>query len=323
MADNLPTFIPDEESVKRRRVMKIIVAVVIVHFLSLSIPLLWDLISNWLKPKEQVITLNIDGLLGDKDSGGGANPLARNQDGTPPPPILGEPPPPSPKQPKKPEPPTPEPPSPEPPTPTPPTPNPPRPTPPQPTLRPAVKPKPRPKALSATEITVSKKTIKRSKKTKNTAASTPHLNTAALDKALHQAMQVGQPGGVKEGGVADGITGGKKNGNLYGGQKGPPGPLGNGIGPITVTYGSKLGAYIRPRWDQPSKYDLNNRSPQVTIFLQIAPNGFVMSSGIVTPSGVPAMDRSVQKMLANLKTVPTPPPGLDTNHFELILAIED
>jgi len=326
MAVKYTNYSRETETAKRQRIKKIIVAVVLAHIISMAIPLIWDLINEWMKPKEEIITLNIDGMLGDKNSGGGGNPSGLDQPGTPPPPPKGEPAPKTPKQ-SKPEQPTPEPPQPEQPKQEKkPTPEKPEQTPiPTPTTKPV---KPKPKTLTAEEIKVDKKVVK--KVTKKTTAPTPPAPTSnnrvsrdALSKAVSDASHsAGERNGVLNG-VSGGQIGGMIGGSITSRKPGPPGPVGPSIGEITVTYGSKLGAYIRPRWDQPSKYDLNNRKPQVTIFLQIAPNGVVMSSGIVTPSGIPAMDRSVQKMLDNLRQVPPPPAGLDTNHFQLILAIED
>ncbi len=94
-----------------------------------------------------------------------------------------------------------------------------------------------------------------------------------------------------------------------------------GIESAVVSYAQSVGAFLRPRWDQPSRTEVGGRQPEVTIRLRVSSSGIVISAKILQRSGVAAMDRSVQKLLNSLRQVPTPPRGID--HIDLIMALED
>lgn len=304
----------DEESRKRRRVLKIFLAVVLAHVIVLGVPALWSWLKDWFKPKQPATIMVSIAELG-ADSGGGGTPQPPEQPDQTPPEI------------QKPEPTPPTPPEPTPPTPTvktepvptppelvPPKPKPkqkpkPKPVPPKPKPVPP-KPKPvppKPKYLSPEDIAKATKVVRKKSVTPHPQQDFKPLSPAELAQAI----------GENRTGVRNGNPGSHSNG----GRQGPPGPPGPSIGQLRATYGSQLGAYLKPRWNQPSKYELSNQKPEVTIRLNISPDGRVTYAQIIQASNIGAMDRSVQKLLNSLHTVPPPPPEITT--IDVILVVED
>lgn len=90
----------------------------------------------------------------------------------------------------------------------------------------------------------------------------------------------------------------------------------------TAAYSDTIGEYIKPLWDQPDKFSLSGRKPEVAIELSIASNGRVISSRILKKSGVTAMDVSVAKLLNSLKQVP-PPPDRRAKTLRMLLVVEN
>jgi TonB family protein len=79
-----------------------------------------------------------------------------------------------------------------------------------------------------------------------------------------------------------------------------------GSGKITTAYSDTVGAYLEPIWEQPDKISLGGRTPEVTIRLKIAANGRVIGRQIIRRSRIATMNRSIEKLLKNLKYVPAP-----------------
>ena len=78
---------------------------------------------------------------------------------------------------------------------------------------------------------------------------------------------------------------------------------------IAQSYENSVGAYLYQLWDTPDKSILGNKRPEVKIQLNIAANGQLLNARILKPSGVAAMDKSVQKLLQKLKYLPVPSNG--------------
>jgi len=74
-------------------------------------------------------------------------------------------------------------------------------------------------------------------------------------------------------------------------------------------YENSVGAYLYQLWDTPDKSVLGNKRPEVKIKLDIAANGKLVYAKILKPSGVTAMDKSVQELLRKVKYLPVPKNG--------------
>ena len=72
----------------------------------------------------------------------------------------------------------------------------------------------------------------------------------------------------------------------------------------TNRYLALISAVLHRRWQQPSRAETGRGNPRVGVRLTVARNGHLVSSTITAPSGVAAMDRSVQSVLDNLRTLP-------------------
>ncbi len=84
------------------------------------------------------------------------------------------------------------------------------------------------------------------------------------------------------------------------------------------SYENSVGAYLYQLWDTPDKSVLGNKRPEVKIKLNIAANGQLTYAKILNPSGVTAMDKSVQELLRKVKYLPVPNGGAR----EVILILE-
>ena len=84
------------------------------------------------------------------------------------------------------------------------------------------------------------------------------------------------------------------------------------------SYENSVGAYLYQLWDTPDKSVLGNKRPEVKIKLNIAANGQLLYAKILKPSGVTAMDKSVQELLKKVKYLPVPSGGSK----EVILILE-
>ncbi len=281
---------PEQAEKKRRHKIALIVA--ICHVVLIGGPLLWYLVSQWLKT-EPPKTIQVKLVAPSSSSSGSQSSFEPTNTkfepvNIPDPPSRVTPPKPNkkkviekPKSIEK----------------------------PNPTQKPKPKPEPPKKPyLSATDIEISKTIVKRNRqetkpkivKTTNKVvvsnrppAKTQEQLEAELRAALSQQSNANTAVGTPQ----------------------------DGIESMKVSYAQRVGAYLRPRWDQPSRYDVGGRHPEVTIRLRVSAYGVVTSSEILRASGVSAMDRSVQKLLYSLRRVPAPPSGVD--HIDLIMALED
>ena len=85
------------------------------------------------------------------------------------------------------------------------------------------------------------------------------------------------------------------------------------------SYENSVGAYLYQLWDTPDKSVLGNKRPEVKIKLNIAANGQLLYAKILKPSGVTAMDKSVQELLKKVKYLPVPTGG--SKEVTLILEV--
>ena len=250
---------------------KIIISVLLAHFLLIVLPYLTSLIARWLKPprpKGMVVKL-LDGLPGNPGKPAPSNPT--------PAPI-------------------PEPPAPQ-PTPVP-----------QPVIRPeptiksiSIKPPPKEPKININKIR--KITIKRPKPkpepqlTPLTPQQLSKINEAKNNDIYKpQGKEADQTGTITD----PGNRGGAADNN---------------------SYFDSVGAYLYSRWRHPSKTELGNRMPSVTISVSIDANGRILSARILNASGIRPMDNSVQELLSSLTSLPKPPDG--PMSFDIELVVED
>jgi len=78
---------------------------------------------------------------------------------------------------------------------------------------------------------------------------------------------------------------------------------------VSQNYENSVGAYLYQLWDTPDKSLLANKRPEVKIQINIAANGQLLDAKILKPSGVAAMDKSVQELLQKIKYLPIPSNG--------------
>ncbi|MFZ2654055.1 MAG: TonB family protein [Victivallales bacterium] len=116
------------------------------------------------------------------------------------------------------------------------------------------------------------------------------------------------------------ITSTNNNNNNTGSPTGLPNNA-NAAGTVSASYYDQVTVFLYDMWQQPSKADVKNQKPTVTIHIAIDSAGNVKSARIVRKSGIPAMDASVEELLSRLKTLPKPPQGAD--EFDALLGIDD
>ena len=90
---------------------------------------------------------------------------------------------------------------------------------------------------------------------------------------------------------------------------------------VAQSYENSVGAYLYQLWDTPDKNVLGNKHPEVKIELTIAANGKLVYARILTPSGISAMDKSVQELLKKVEYLPVPRGG--AKKITLILEVID
>ena len=76
-----------------------------------------------------------------------------------------------------------------------------------------------------------------------------------------------------------------------------------------LNYYDKVSQYLYGKWDQPSRSITYNGIPVVKLRVSIDGNGTILSSSIVSKSGIASMDASVKKLLSTLSSLPPPPKG--------------
>ena len=123
----------------------------------------------------------------------------------------------------------------------------------------------------------------------------------------------------KKNGSFSKLAGEIRSGAKAGGAGGPMGKY----SPDANDYYSNVGAYLRMKWvDQPDVSALGGRRPVVEVQFHISPDGRILSTKILKPSGVAVMDASVQRFLRSLTRIPAPP-RKDLTRFTVWLRIED
>jgi TonB family protein len=78
---------------------------------------------------------------------------------------------------------------------------------------------------------------------------------------------------------------------------------------LSQSYENSVGSYLYQLWDTPDKSILGNKRPEVKVQLNIAANGQLLGAKILKPSGVAAMDKSVEELLQKIKYLPAPNGG--------------
>jgi TonB family protein len=78
---------------------------------------------------------------------------------------------------------------------------------------------------------------------------------------------------------------------------------------LAQSYENSVGAYLYQLWETPDKSILGNKRPEVKVLLNIAANGQLLDAKILKPSGLAAMDKSIQKLLQKVKYLPVPSGG--------------
>jgi len=87
------------------------------------------------------------------------------------------------------------------------------------------------------------------------------------------------------------------------------------------SYENNVGAYLYQLWDTPDKSLLGNKRPEVKVELSIAANGRLVHAKILKPSGIAAMDESIQELLKKIKYLPAPNGG--AKKITLILEVTE
>jgi TonB family protein len=75
-------------------------------------------------------------------------------------------------------------------------------------------------------------------------------------------------------------------------------------GPFAVHYYDAVGAFLYEVWKQPSRAEVNEGRPVVTVSLKVLADGNVTQKRVLQPSGVMAMDNSVARVLEELRQLP-------------------
>ena len=192
-------------------------------------------------------------------------------------------------------------PTPTPPTPTPPTPTPPTPVPPvirpQPTINPIrIKPQPKIDMSKIRRITV------------KPTPPTPQPDIRPLTPQEKSQINENTQNGIYHGKDPD--------------KRGTVENPGNGGGAVDPSgYYDAVGSYIYSRWREPSKTEMRDRSPVVTVSVTLDSEGRILEARIVRASGVRQMDNSVMELLKSLTSLPKPPS--DIRSFTINLVVRD
>jgi TonB family protein len=88
-------------------------------------------------------------------------------------------------------------------------------------------------------------------------------------------------------------------------------------GTISASYFNRVSGYIYRIWRQPTKAETGNRPRKVEIKVTVDSFGRVISARIIRKSQNSAMNRSVEELLKNMKTLPAPPDGKAVFSIEL------
>lgn len=96
----------------------------------------------------------------------------------------------------------------------------------------------------------------------------------------------------------------------------------NSVSNIPRDYYDTVSSYLYGIWRQPMKAELGGRMPKVKVELKVDGRGNVLSSRIISASGITAMDASVNELLGRLKSIPAPPDGR-AMEMDVVLEIVD
>lgn len=181
--------------------------------------------------------------------------------------------------------------------------------------KPKPKPKPKPKSNAKQQ---SRSTAKPKQNASHSRTSTRPRNVAEAQRQVYRPGNSGKIGGGSNYNAAVPI-GSRDVGQAYG-RPDHRTPGGGAKDEFDMRYGIRVGNYLKYRWTQPPRSLLGDRLPEVLIQLSIAADGRVTDARVLKPSGVKAMDESIERMLAGLDRVPTPPNGKVT--FQLVMRTE-
>ena len=181
--------------------------------------------------------------------------------------------------------------------------------------KPKPKPKPKPKSNAKQQ---SRSTAKPKQNASHSRTSTRPRNVAEAQRQVYRPGNSGKIGGGSNYNAAVPI-GSRDVGQAYG-KPDHRTPGGGAKDEFDMCYGIRVGNYLKYRWTQPPRSLLGGRLPEVLIQLSIAADGRVTDARVLKPSGVKAMDESIERMLAGLDRVPTPPNGKVT--FQLVMRTE-
>ena len=169
---------------------------------------------------------------------------------------------------------------------------------------PKQKPKPKNTLLSADQIKVSTKRVKNPART---STPTPRQNQVSAADRARAAQRAEAVRALRS---MTGETGGT---GTPGGGGGPRGIVSKEVS----DYYSKVEAFLKRQWQQPSLY--NNEQLKVVVLLQVDKSGRVLQARIQKRSGVAAMDSSVEQLIRSLRVLPAPP---QTMQFDVTMEID-
>ncbi len=75
-------------------------------------------------------------------------------------------------------------------------------------------------------------------------------------------------------------------------------------------------------WDQPSRSEIGNKHLEVKVEFLIINDGSISRKKMITPSTIPAMDNSINKLLGSIKKFPPFPKSLKKNKLTTIITLE-
>lgn len=180
------------------------------------------------------------------------------------------------------------------------------------------KTKPKPKTRPKSSAKQSSRSTAKPKSSSRSRTSTRPRNVEEAQRQVYRPGNSGKIGGGSNYNSAVPI-GSRDVGQAYG-KPDHRTPGGGAKDEFDMRYGIRVGNYLKYRWIQPPRSLLGDRLPEVLIQLSIAADGRVTDARVLKPSGVKAMDESIERMLAGLDRVPTPPNGKVT--FQLVMRTE-
>ena len=280
--------------VSPRTSKRIFKGVLTAHIIFIFIPLIWVCVGDWFTPNPpDVLAVNLIAMP--KTFGALNIPAGNPPSGDPGVPGPPEPTPPSPVKTEVSE-----------PAPHEPVVTPPKPLPPEPRVIDLQK-KVKQKIQQKKQQEIAEKNAKKAEEDKKFKAAT----AADLAKMIND-KRVGKAGA---GGYGKGPVSGQA----------PPGPIGyggRGTGEFSAPYEQALGFFLKQYWDTPEKRLLGSKLPEVTVQINIAADGRIISYRILKLSGNQLMDDSVERLFMSVKQVP-PPPDHVPREVALIMAIGD